>query len=120
MYVAFGHTDHGPPGSPTKSLLHTQSVTFLEAAGDIVLLTHFTQSLLPFTALYSPCAIGAHSPTLSPVNPAKHWHAVDALDPTDAKEFAGQSVQAPLPDDTLNVLAGQCWQELMIVLLRTL
>jgi hypothetical protein len=54
------------------------------------------------------------------VNPAKNWHAVNVLDPTGAKEFAGQSVQAPLPDDTLNVLAGQCWQELMFVLLRTL
>jgi hypothetical protein len=100
--------------------LHTQAVTLLEATGDIELLRHFKQALLPFTALYSPCAHGAQGPPLGPVNPAKHWHAVEALDPTGAKELAGQSVQAALPADTLNVLTGQFWQELTFELLRTL
>jgi hypothetical protein len=66
MYVAFGHIEHGPPGSPTKPLLQTQSVTLLEAAGDMVLLTHFTQSMLSLTDLYSSGAYGAQSPQLIP------------------------------------------------------
>ncbi len=86
--------------------------TITEAAGDMVLLTHFTQVMLPLTDLYSPGAHGAQSPQLNPLNPGKHWHAVIVVDPVVAEEFAGQSVQTELPADNLKVLAGQCAQEL--------
>jgi hypothetical protein len=66
VYVDFGHIEYGPPDSLTKPLLQTQSVTLLEAAGDMVLLTHFTQVMLPLTDLYSPGAHGAQNPQLIP------------------------------------------------------
>ena len=59
-------------------------------------------------------------PAVDSLNPGKHWHTVIAVDPVDVEEFAGQSVQAELPTDNLKVLAGQCWQELMFWLMRTL
>ncbi len=103
-----------------KPALHAQAVTFLEAAGDMELLRHVTQALLPITALYCPGRHGAHAPPLGPVNPRKHWQAVDALDPAGAEAFAGQGVQAALPADTLKVFAVQCWQELTLRALTTL
>jgi hypothetical protein len=62
--------------------MQTQSVTLLEAPGDIVLLAHFTQALLQLTDLYSPAAHGAQGPPLTPVNPCKHWKAVSARNPS--------------------------------------
>jgi hypothetical protein len=111
--------------------LHKQSVTFREAAGDIALLVHCRQALLPLIVLYSPAKHGAHGPALGPENPGKHWHAVIALDavhiqlvdvfePFGAKEFATQDVQLAFPGNILKGLTGQRSQKATFKSLRTL
>jgi len=107
VVVCAGKLTHAPSLSPENPWLHMQSVSLMLAEGDVALVGHLLQVLLPTVSLYVPSSQAEQVSASWLVYPALQVHLVSALLPVSEFVLVGHDKHGAGPGLDLNAPAKQ-------------